>query len=150
MWSGCSTKYVGCVPFCGGGDGAGEVDCRAAYAPTPPNAAATSIPCTNDGMCMSNLSIRARRRTACRPRTCSARARDDPPRPRALHVLGRHAVRLLALIERLLMHIPSFVQGMLVAAAFGGVGAYAARQSTSPAPSPPPQKAVSYTHLTLP
>jgi len=38
------------------------------------------------------------------------------------------------------MHIPSFIQGMLVAAVFGGAGAYAARQTTpSPRPSPPQQ-----------
>ncbi|HEY6830446.1 MAG TPA: c-type cytochrome, partial [Gemmatimonadaceae bacterium] len=36
------------------------------------------------------------------------------------------------------MHIPSFIQGMLVAAALGGAGAYAARQTT-PRPSPPQQ-----------
>ena len=45
------------------------------------------------------------------------------------------------------MHIPSFMQGMLVAATFGGVGAYATRQSTSPAPSPPPQKGTQPTYF---
>jgi len=38
------------------------------------------------------------------------------------------------------MHIPSFVQGMLVAAALGGLGTYAARQSAVEQRPPAPQQ----------
>ena len=42
------------------------------------------------------------------------------------------------------MHMPSFVQGMLVAAAFGGAGAYAARPS---GPRQPPQQGTQPTYF---
>ncbi len=45
------------------------------------------------------------------------------------------------------MHIPSFIQGMLVAGALGGAGAFAARQSGSTPPTPPPQQGTQPTYF---